>query len=238
MRALAGGRSIKTLGKWPDLSLKDARQAARELMASPPTITTAPTFQEARHAFLADCRIRLRPSTVERYHYALKGIENTKLDRIKTNIDDPNQIKALKAMFNWCIDRGMIDRNPFVRRKVRFAVRDRLLTDDEIAAIWNIEQPPFSAIVKLLILTGQRRNQIWRFQPGWVEGEELTFPADIMKSGRPHPRSRADRWFGRRRSGLRRGFVAQRPFGRGGPEHFGPASRRRRASSTTSHHPP
>ena len=104
---------------------------------SPPTIRRAPTFFEARKAFLTDCRSRLRPTTVERYYYSFKGIENTKLDALNTNIDDPNQIKALKALFNWCIDRGMIDRNPFIRRKVRFSVRDRLLNDSEIAAIWQ-----------------------------------------------------------------------------------------------------
>lgn len=179
-------RRLKTLGKWPELSLKEARQAARQVLASPPTMRRTPTFFEARDTFLADCRTRLRPATVERYYYALKGIKDTKLDSVSTEIDEPNQIKALKALFNWCIDRGITDRNPFVRRKVRFAVRDRLLTDDEITAIWRVEQPPFSNIVKLLILTGQRRNQIWRLNPDWVRGDELTFPSAVMKSDRPH----------------------------------------------------
>ena len=179
-------RRLKTLGKWPELSLKKARQAARELLARPPKIRRAPTFFEARDAFLADCQTRLRPTTVERYHYALKGIEDTNLDTVSTDIDEPNQIKALKALFNWCIDRSITDRNPFIRRKIRFAVRDRLLTDDEIAAIWQVEHPPFSNIVKLLILTGQRRNQIWKLNPEWVSGDELTFPSSVMKSDRPH----------------------------------------------------
>ena len=179
-------RRLKTLGKWPDLSLKDARQAAKQFLVSPPTGRTSPSFHEVRDRFLSDCRSRLRPATVERYHYALKDIPNNKLDELSTNLDDPNQLKALKALFNWCIDRGITDRNPFIRRKVKFAVRDRLLTDDEIAAIWAVDQQPFSEIVKLLMLTGQRRNQIWRFDPSWINGDELTFPSSVMKSARRH----------------------------------------------------
>ena len=179
-------RRLKTLGRWPDLTLKDARQAARQLLAAPPVVQTSPKFGEVRDQFLADCRMRLRPTTVERYYYALKPIEDVKLDKLSTNINDPNQIKALKALFNWCIDHGFFDRNPFVRRKVRFGVRDRLLTDQEIAAIWNVDQPPYSDIVKLLIITGQRRNQIWCFNPLWIDGDELTFPSEVMKSKRPH----------------------------------------------------
>ena len=65
-------------------------------------------------------------------------------------------------------------------------MRDRLLSDDEIAAIWHVDQRPYSDIVKLLILTGQRRNQIWRFEPAWIDNDVLTFPTDVMKSKRPH----------------------------------------------------
>ncbi|WP_317056562.1 tyrosine-type recombinase/integrase [Roseovarius rhodophyticola] len=139
-----------------------------------------------RDRFLADCHSRLRPATAERYQYALKGIADTKLDQLSTDIADPNQIKALKALFNWCIDRGYYDRNPFIRRKVIFNVRDRLLTDEEVAAIWNVEQAPYSDIVRLLILTGQRRNQIWRYDPAWIEVDTITFPSSVMKSKRPH----------------------------------------------------
>lgn len=179
-------RRLKTLGKWPDLSLKDARQAARQLLAAPPVVRVSPKFGEMRERFLADSRTRLRPTTVERYQYALRGVQDSKLDAISTDITDPNEIKALKALFNWCIDHGFYDRNPFIRRKVRFNVRDRLLTDDEIAAIWHVEQPPYAQIIRLLILTGQRRNQIWRIDPAWIEGDTLTFPAAVMKSKRAH----------------------------------------------------
>jgi integrase len=179
-------RRLKTLGKWPELSLKDARQTARQFLVAPAAPRSEPLFAEVRDQFLSDCRSRLRPTTVERYFYALKDTPNVKLGSLSTDVSDPNQLKALKALFNWCIDHGHYDRNPFIRRKVKFSVRDRLLSDDEISAIWNVDQRPYSDIVKLLILTGQRRNQIWKFDPAWLDGDVLTFPTSVMKSKRPH----------------------------------------------------
>lgn len=67
-------RCLKTLGRWPELTLKDARQAARQMLAAPPVVRASPRFGEVRDKFLADCRMRLRPSTVERYHYALSRL--------------------------------------------------------------------------------------------------------------------------------------------------------------------
>ena len=179
-------RRVKTLGRWPDLSLRDARKAAMALLVSPPQVKRTMKVGEARDLFLADCRKRLRPSTTDRYHYALKDLPDTKLEAVSTDCTDPTELKVRKAFFNWCFDRQYIDHNPFARRKVKFGERDRLLTDEELKAIWNFERPPYSDIVKLLILTGQRRNQILRFKPDWREGAELTFPATIMKSNRAH----------------------------------------------------
>ena len=180
-------RRLKTLGRWPDLSLKDARQVARKLLSDAPNKQLhAPKFAYVRERFLADCATRLSPQTVQRYYFALKNLPDVKLNRVPTDVTDPNQIKALKVLFNWCIDRGLYDQNPFLRRRVKFHERDRLLTDDEICSIWHVVQPPFSEIVKLLIMTGQRRNQIWRFDPSWIQDDKLVFPPTVMKSKRPH----------------------------------------------------
>lgn len=179
-------RKLKTLGKWPSVSLRDARSQARLILATPKPPSRSVTFSEARTAFLADCSLRLRKSTVDRYHFALKDVRAKSLDSINPNTTDPNQLKALKAMYNWCIDRGLADKNPFIRRKVVFNVRERLLTHEEIATIWAYDNKPYSDIVKLLILTGQRRNQIWRYQSEWNDGEIITFPSTIMKNKAPH----------------------------------------------------
>ena len=109
--------------------MKEARlEAVAILSGSVPKKRNTP-LTEARDEFLTDCRRRLRSTTAERYYYALKSI-----DLRNTSIDDPTTVKCLKAFYNWCIDNEITDHNPFARKKVKFAVRDRLLTDEEITA--------------------------------------------------------------------------------------------------------
>jgi integrase len=140
------------------------------------------TDKDALTAFLADCTTRLRPNTVDRYTCALARHR----EEINLDTNDPNELKALKAFFNWCIDRGIRDTNPVARRQVVFGVRDRLLSDDEIKRLLAYEREPYSTIIKLLIYTGQRRGQFAQFDPSWVEDDVIVFPASIMKSARTH----------------------------------------------------
>lgn len=174
-------RRLQTIGRWPEMALKDARKAAYGILHKPPPKRSL-SDQDALHAFLGETRDRLRRSTSERYRFALLR----HMDGIDLTTSEPNEVKALKVFFNWCMDRGLRDVNPFARRKVRFAVRDRLLADDEIAALLRYEHAPYSDIVKALVYTGQRRAQFANFDPAWVEGETFVFPGKIMKSHRVH----------------------------------------------------
>jgi integrase len=69
--------------------------------------------------------------------------------------------------------------------------RDRVLSDEEAAAIWQAAGEtthPFGAIVRLLMLTGQRRDEVAGMT--WAElSEDLatwTIPATRTKNGTPH----------------------------------------------------
>lgn len=67
--------------------------------------------------------------------------------------------------------------------------RARCLTNAELAAVWyaaDAHGHPFGNIVKLLILTGQRRGEIAALRSEWVTGNVIVFPADITKNGREH----------------------------------------------------
>ncbi|MEM9254171.1 MAG: integrase family protein [Pseudomonadota bacterium] len=194
-------RRLRTLGQWPDVSLKQARQEARQVLAHQLNRKRTVSFGEARQAFLDDCTTRLRQTTIDRYYYSLKTIEAKTLESVSTDVTDPNHLKALKVFYNWCIDHQLIDHNPFIRRKVVFGKRERVLTDEEVKALWQYEHEPYSHMVKALLLTGQRRNQIWRFQAEWIEGDEITFPSSIMKSKRTHtlPLTGYERYLGETR---------------------------------------
>jgi integrase len=69
--------------------------------------------------------------------------------------------------------------------------RDRVLTNDELKALWTLldgEPAPFGPAIKLLILTGQRRDEV--FQADWaefdLEGALWTIPRDRAKNDRTH----------------------------------------------------
>ena len=95
------------------------------------------------------------------------------------------------ALFSWAVKRGTIPSNPFERVPVApTARRDRVLSDDEIRAIWNATEGmgSFNAIVRSLLLTGQRREEVsgltWsELDPGF---SVWTLPAARSKNGKPH----------------------------------------------------
>ncbi len=69
--------------------------------------------------------------------------------------------------------------------------RKRVLTDDELVKVYRAaeKQPyPYGTIVRLLILTGQRRAEITALRPGWYKHNEqlIALPADITKNKREH----------------------------------------------------
>lgn len=74
-------------------------------------------------------------------------------------------LAALRRMCNWAVERDIIKASPCERIKPPSAVqsRDRILSDDELRAVWRACDAigwPFGPLVKLLILTGQRRDEV------------------------------------------------------------------------------
>jgi integrase len=80
-------------------------------------------------------------------------------------------LATIRLFFNWCVDRGLLESNPCGRLKMpgKKVSRDRVLSDDELARIWRAAGLlgfPFGTLVRLLLLTGQRRSEVagmrWR----------------------------------------------------------------------------
>jgi len=70
-----------------------------------------------------------------------------------------------RAAFGWALKRGMVTANPFTDLPLSKSVskRERVLTDDEVGEIWRASEKmaaPYGTIVRLLILTGQRRGEV------------------------------------------------------------------------------
>jgi integrase len=96
-----------------------------------------------------------------------------------------------KAAYGWAVKRGTLAVNPFLNLPLATRVRrDRVLSDDEIRAIWSATDGPgpFNAIVRLLLLTGQRRSEVGGM--AWSElSDDLTtwtIPAGRTKNNTAH----------------------------------------------------
>jgi integrase len=100
---------------------------------------------------------------------------------------------ALSSFFAWGIGEGLCDINPVIGTNKHFdgaKSRDRVLADRELAIIWHaLPDSDYGKIVKLLILTGQRREEIGALRRTEVDLEELviTLPPERTKNG---PRTR------------------------------------------------
>jgi integrase len=77
---------------------------------------------------------------------------------------------ALSAMFTWAIQEGLVDLNPVqgTGKASENGSRDRVLSPDELRKLWRgLGDGRFADIVRLLLLTGQRRSEIGRLT--WSE---------------------------------------------------------------------
>jgi integrase len=96
-----------------------------------------------------------------------------------------------RACYHWAVKRGSLIANPFQDLPLApVARRERVLTDDELRSIWQATAGPgsFNAIVRTLILTGQRREEVAGMT--WDEiAPDLstwTIPASRAKNGEAH----------------------------------------------------
>jgi Arm DNA-binding domain/Phage integrase family len=100
---------------------------------------------------------------------------------------------TVRKLFYWAVDRDIIDTSPCVRVPVPAHAndRDRVLTDNELRAVWLACEPlnwPFGPLVRLLILTGQRRDEVATLTWPDIDEEKglWTIPRERNKSNRTH----------------------------------------------------
>lgn len=99
----------------------------------------------------------------------------------------------LRKMCNWAIARGIIERNPCqgLSAPSPEMKRDRVLSDDEVRLVWraaNASGWPFGPIVKLLLLTGARRDEVagMRWSELDLDGKVWALPVARTKNKREH----------------------------------------------------
>jgi len=99
----------------------------------------------------------------------------------------------LSKLFGWALTSDIIETTPCagVKRPSAERARERVLDDAELRCIWLAagELPfQYGPIVQLLILTGQRRDEVLMMRWGEIDlGRQLwTLPSERVKNGRVH----------------------------------------------------
>jgi integrase len=102
---------------------------------------------------------------------------------------------ALSGLYAWTIDGGYCEATPLLHIKSRAVkgARERKLSEEELREVWRAADAlggDYGRIVKLLILTGQRREEIGRL--AWTEihgsgdGMRIELPPERTKNHREH----------------------------------------------------
>lgn len=116
------------------------------------------------------------------------------LDTIETEngpVQADHVLAQVRKLFNWHAARADEFNSPIVRGMARTKPkqrrRQRILTDDELKAVWKAaegQQTPFAAMVRFILLTMTRRNEAARMTRTEAVGRDWTIPARRHKSKR------------------------------------------------------
>ncbi len=175
------------------------------------------TFDRLVERFMTEhVETNLRPTTAREYRRYLQGndtarwrdkpVSSITKDDVTTvilGIKDRGSPGAagrglayLSKFFNWCAQHDIIETPPTLRLSapVKSRSRDRVLISEELAIIWQafeVEGGLFGPLFKLLLLTGQRRQEVAGMR--WDELRDLEsavaiwqLPRSRTKNKRPH----------------------------------------------------
>jgi integrase len=187
-----------TLGSDPQQAKHEARARAAE------------TFGSVVGLYLAANRERLRPKSfheVQRYleksWRPMHGLSVHKIDRRSVaarlaeiavengRVTATRARAALSALLAWAMRQGLVNENVVIGtdKGSSGTPRDRVLSSAELAAIWAaVPANDYGRIVKLLILTGQRREEIGALRWSEIDLEKrlIELPRERTKGNRPH----------------------------------------------------
>jgi integrase len=171
----------------------------------------AEVFEAVLAPYLAAKERALKPRSyvevtrhLEKHAKPLHGLQLGKIDRrtiagLLTDITanngptESNHVRgSLSAFFSWAMREGLVESNPVIgtNKAAENAARERVLSDDELRAIWNAlpTDDDYGDIVKLLALTGQRRDEIGGLLWSEINLDDamVSLPGERTKNNKPH----------------------------------------------------
>lgn len=102
-------------------------------------------------------------------------------------------LEVIRKMFNFAIERDILDSNPCIMVKApgKKNRRDRVLCDSEITTFWSSledaeSSEPIKLALKLQLVTAQRRGEVATAKWEDIQGSWWTIPASISKNQLSH----------------------------------------------------
>lgn len=201
----------KSLGA--GITLDEARTKAQSCHKAGGLPKRAPTFGEVAEKFLAHSRNQKRVRDVRTIvnrefmpRWRDRPLNEVKRKDILEIVDEAmtrgspyaahHAWAHCRRLYNWAIARGLVESSPCDRVRPKDIIgekvpRQRVLTDDELARVWNAAgamEYPFGPFYRLLMVTGQRRNEVAEARRSEFNFQERLWqlPASRMKAGAPH----------------------------------------------------
>jgi len=216
MRRVKGRMLRSTFGRYPELTLAEARLKAPEVLSVMESGLAAgqrikDPFQVVLDEWLKKDQAKnksVHQVRVAMYRHAVPvlgaipvgSIQKRDLIRMIDKIlDDGSPVAAnrvlafTKRFFSWCRERDILEQSPAetIKPPSKEKVRDRVLNIDEIKSIWSASTQigyPWGPIFQLLFLTGARLREV--SQANWIEiviaDRALNLPSSRTKNKRPH----------------------------------------------------
>jgi integrase len=186
-----------------------ARKAARQAVTATDTFgAVADQFIEYQEGLVDQDKLRPSSVTATRRYLLVrfKRLHGLKIDAVprlevtstlKTIKDHHGPVaadragSAISSLFSWAVREGLIVplQNPAtdLNKFAGTTSRDRVLKDEELAAIWLAAgDDDYGRIIKLLISTGQRRDEIAGLDRAEIRDGFLEIPGTRTKNHRPH----------------------------------------------------
>jgi integrase len=147
---------------------------------------------------------KLSEATLTRLVYPTLGarpidtITRSDIVRLLDQIEDENGpvmadriLGIINSVMNWHSTRSDTFRSPIVRgmKRAKEQARSRILDDDELRAIWRTTgeyRHPFGAMLRFILLTATRRNEVRFAKRSEITGTEWTIPASRYKTKIDH----------------------------------------------------
>jgi integrase len=178
VEARAERLTLRTLlGDWSALGLAGRRESYRKEAVRAVSVAFADFLDRRADALTRADAVYILDALVKEGRHAMAG----------------RTLAYGRACFAWAVKRDRLTSNPFLGLPIPAAVtqRDRVLTDDEVGAIYNGAGTlgyPFAPLIRLLLLTAQRRDEVagMRWSEVADDGVMWILPGERAKNSRSH----------------------------------------------------